>query len=313
MKIFLSIFLITAALLTSAYFIFRTEHETLDDDARASAPGQFIRLSKGMVHYQLGGNPDEPLIVLVHGFSTPSYIWDPTFQTLIDSGFSVLRFDLYGRGYSDRPVVDYNIDLFVNQLGELLEKLEITQPVHLVGLSMGGPIVAEYADRHPESLRSLTLIDPLVTNMFASDTFPLTLPGVGEYLMAVVMEPFYLPHSQSGDLVHPENYPDWENQYKVQTRYKGFGQAILSTMRCIAKEDILAIFDWLGKKDLPILIFYGKEDKTISNKDIDLLLELVPEHQFHEIQDTGHIPNYEKPETINPIIISFFANYNKAN
>jgi pimeloyl-ACP methyl ester carboxylesterase len=307
MKIFLSILLITAALLTLAYFFFRTEHDTLDDDARASAPGQFIRLSDGMVHYQLSGNPDEPLVVLVHGFSTPSYIWDPTYQTLINSGFSVLRFDLYGRGYSDRPELDYNLDLFVNQLDELLDKLEITQPIHLVGLSMGGPIVAEYTNRHPETLRSLTLIDPLVTNMFASGTFPLTLPGVGEYLMAVIMEPFYLPHSQSGDLVHPENYPDWESQYKVQTRYKGFGQAILSTMRCIAKDDTLAIYERLSKKGLPVLIFRGKEDQTISLQDINLLREMVPEHQFHEIEGAGHIPHYEQPQVVNPLLADFFA------
>jgi pimeloyl-ACP methyl ester carboxylesterase len=306
MKIFFSVLLITAALLTSAYFIFRTEHEILDDEARASAPGQFIQLSNGMVHYQLGGNSAAPLVVLVHGFSTPSYIWDPTYQALIDAGFRVLRFDLYGRGYSARPELDYTLDLFINQVNELLDKLEITQPVHLVGLSMGGPIAAEFANQHPDSIRSLTLVDPLVTNMFASDTFPLTLPGIGEYLMAVVMEPFYLPHAQSGDLVHPENYPDWENQYKIQTHYKGFGRAVLSTMRCIAKEDTLAIYERLGEKDLPVLIFHGKEDQTISNADIDLLLEMVPEHQFHEIEGAGHIPHYEKPEVVNPLLIQFF-------
>ncbi len=307
MKIFLSILLIIAALLTLAYFIFRTEHKTLDDDARATAPGQFIRLSNGMVHYQLGGNSAAPLVVLVHGFSTPSYIWDPTYQALIDAGFSVLRFDLYGRGYSDRPELDYNLDLFVNQVDELLDKLEIAQPVHLVGLSMGGPIAAEFANQHPDSIRSLTLIDPLVTNMFASDTLPLTLPGIGEYLMAVVMEPFYLPHAQSGDLVHPENYPDWEGQYKVQTRYKGFGRAVLSTMRCFGKEDTLAIYQKLGEKDLPVLIFHGREDQTISSADITLLLELVPEHQFHEIEGAGHIPHYEQPQVVNPLLVDFFT------
>jgi pimeloyl-ACP methyl ester carboxylesterase len=307
MKIFLIILLITTALLTSAYFIFRTEHKTLDDEARASAPGQFARLSNGMVHYQLGGNSAAPLVVLVHGFSTPSYIWNPTYQSLIDAGFRVLRFDLYGRGYSDRPELDYNLDLFVNQVDELMDKLEIAQPVHLVGLSMGGPIAAEFANQHPDSIRSLTLIDPLVTNMFASDTFPLTLPGIGEYLMAVVMEPFYLPHAQSGDLVHPENYPDWESQYKIQTRYKGFGRAVLSTMRCIAKEDTLAIYERLGKKGLPILIFHGKEDQTISSADIELLLKLVPEHQFHQIDDAGHIPHYEQPDVVNPLLVDFFT------
>ena len=307
MKTFLCILIIAAALLTAAYLLFRTERKDLDDEARASAPGQFIQLSNGQVHYELGGNPADPLVVLVHGFSTPSYIWDPTYQALIDAGFRVLRFDLYGRGYSDRPELDYNLDLFVNQLNELLDKLEITQSIHLVGLSMGGPIAAEFANRHPESLRSLTLIDPLVTNMFATDTFPLTLPGIGEYLMAVVMEPFYLPHSQSGDLVHPENFPDWESQYKVQTRYKGFGQAVLSTMRCFGKDDTLAIYQRLGEKNLPVLIFRGKEDQTISLEDINLLREMVPEHQFHEIEGAGHIPHYEQPQVVNPLLADFFA------
>ena len=306
MKLFLSVLLITTALLASAYFILRTEHKTLDDEARASAPGQFIRLNNGMVHYQLGGNSAAPLVLLVHGFSTPSYIWDPTYQALIDAGFRVLRFDLYGRGYSDRPNLDYNLDLFVNQVDELLKNLEISQPVHLVGLSMGGPIAAEFANRHPDSIRSLTLIDPLVTNMFATDTFPLTLPGIGEYLMAVVMEPFYLPHAQSGDMVHPENFPGWESLYKIQTQYKGFGKAILSTMRCFGKEDTLAIYQRLSEKNLPVLIFHGKEDQTISNAEIDLLLEMVPKHQFHEIANAGHIPHYEQPEVVNPLLVEFF-------
>ena len=306
MKTFLCILIITAALLTTAYLIFRTERKDLDDEARASAPGQFIQLKDGLVHYELGGNPADPLVVLVHGFSTPGYTWDPTFQPLIDAGFRVLRFDLYGRGFSDRPETDYNIDLFVSQLEGLLDKLEISQPIHLVGLSMSGPITAEYANRHPESIRTLTLVDPLVTNMFASDTFPLTLPGIGEYLMAVVMEPFYLPQSQNGDLVHPENFPDWAAQYKVQTQYKGFGRAILSTMRGIAKEDTLAIYKELAGKGVPILIIRGKEDQTISLEDINLLREMIPDHEFQAIEDAGHIPHYEHPEVVNPLLVQFF-------
>ncbi len=310
MKIFLSILIIAAAVLSAAYLLFRTERETLDDEARASADGDFIQLAHGKTYYQLGGNPANPLVVLVHGFSTPSYIWDPTYQALIDAGYRVLRFDLYGRGYSDRPELDYYLDVFVNQLDDLLNKLEIAQTFHLVGLSMGGPITAEYANRHPENIRSLTLIDPLVSNMFASDTFPLTLPGIGEYLMAVVMEPFYLPKAQGGDLVHPENFPGWVDQYRTQTRYKGFGRAILSTMRCIAREDTLAIYERLGQKDLPVQVFHGKEDQTISSADIDLLLKLVPQHQFHPIEDAGHIPHYEHPEVVNPLLADFFAQNN---
>lgn len=306
MKTFLSILFITAALLTAAYFIFRTERKVLDDEARASATGQFIQLNDGLVHYELGGDLSDPLVVLVHGFSAPAYTWDPNFQPLIDAGFSVLRFDIYGRGYSDRPDTNYTLDLFVNQLEDLLQKLEIDQPIHLLGLSMGGPITAEYANRHPDSIRSLTLVDPLVVNMFQTDTFPLTLPGIGEYLMAVVMEPFYLPKSQSGDMVHPENFPDWEAKYKVQTQYEGFGRAILSTMRELAKIETLTIYEALAEKDLPTLVIRGKEDQTISAEHINLLLDMLPNEQFNEIEDAGHVPHYEQPQVVNAILINFF-------
>lgn len=307
MKTILTILLIATSVLTSAYLVLHTERKELDEAARLSSGGQFIQLRQGMVHYELVGEPDAPLVVLVHGFSTPAYIWDPTFQALTQAGFQVLRFDLYGRGYSDRPDVEYDLDLFVGQLEDLLDSLEASQPIHLLGLSMGGPISAAYADRHPENIRSLTLIDPLVTNQFQTSIFPLNFPGIGEYLMAVVMEPFYLPNAQSGDLVHPENFPDWEDYYKVQTSYKGFGRAILSTMRSFAKLDTLGMYQDLAEKGLPTLILRGALDETIPAADIEILQSLIPHAQFQEIPEAGHIPHYEQPEAVNPIILSFLS------
>ncbi len=307
MKTILTILLVISSLLTCAYLIFRTERKELDEEARLAASGQFIQLEQGVVHYELGGEAGQPLVVLVHGFSTPAYIWDPTFQALTQAGFQVLRFDLYGRGYSDRPDVEYNLDLFIGQLEDLLDSLEASQPIHLVGLSMGGPISATYANRHPENIRSLTLIDPLVTNQFQTSIFPLNFPGIGEYLMAVVMEPFYLPKAQSGDLVHPENFPDWEDKYKVQTRYKGFGRAILSTMRNFAKLDTLGMYEGLAEEELPTLILRSALDETIPAADIEILRALIPHAQFQEIPDAGHIPHYEQPEAVNPIILSFLS------
>lgn len=313
MKIFLSVLLILTSLLVAAYLIVRTERETLNDKVRATASGKFIRLKNGLVHYELGGDKNNPLVVLVHGFSTPAYTWDPNFQTLIDAGFSVLRFDLYGRGYSDRPNTAYDLSLFVSQLEQLLDALQVDQPVHLLGLSMGGPIVTEYANHHTESIQSLVLMDPLVTNMFTSAVFPLNLPGIGEYLMAVVMEPFVLPQSQSGDLVHPENFPEWEDKYREQIQYKGFGRAILSTMRNLAKLDTLKLYENLAKKELPTLIIWGKQDQTISAEDITLLREMLPKHQSEPIDDAGHIPHYEQPQDVNKVLINYFRSNNSNN
>ena len=66
--------------------------------------------------------------------------------------------------------------------------LEIEDPIHLVGLSMGGPIVTRYANKHPELVKSITFIAPEIIQVTRQQIFPMNLPGVGEYIMAVVME-----------------------------------------------------------------------------------------------------------------------------
>ena len=98
-------------------FPYLGETEELNEATRASAPGSFVQLSDGCTHYELGnsllpagapfgdnkGKGVRAPVVLVHGFSVPYFIWDPTFEFLTKSGFRVLRYDLFGRGYSDRP------------------------------------------------------------------------------------------------------------------------------------------------------------------------------------------------------------------
>jgi len=87
----------------------------------ATAPAQFVELSKGFVRYELSGPTDAQMVVLIPGFSAPYYVWDPTVEFLTKAGFRTLRFDLYGRGWSDRPKIRYELDLYVSQLEELLD------------------------------------------------------------------------------------------------------------------------------------------------------------------------------------------------
>src|SRR5512143_396463 len=116
----------------------RTETKELNDDTRRLTGGSFVPLSDGVTHYELSNNTREQTVVLVHGFSVPYFIFDPTFHFLSQHGFRVLRYDLFGRGFSDRPDTKYNIDLFVRQLTELLDALRLSPPLNLIGLSMGG-------------------------------------------------------------------------------------------------------------------------------------------------------------------------------
>ena len=152
------------------------ERKDLDQHARDLLGGSYLRLSQGVVHYELDGPVHGETLVLVHGFSVPGYIWDNTFRYFTDAGYRVLRFDLYGRGYSDRPDVAYDGALFVQQLHELVTALELPQPFNLVGLSMGGPIAARYAHEHAPSVRRLALVAPLTVVPTTAQVRPLTRP-----------------------------------------------------------------------------------------------------------------------------------------
>jgi pimeloyl-ACP methyl ester carboxylesterase len=233
-----------------------TEGHDLDDQARSQAPGSFVELTHGQVHYELAGAEDGSFVVLVHGFSVPYFVWDPTFEKLVAEGFRVLRYDLYGRGYSDRPDVAYDRKLYVGQLHDLLHALGIDSPVDLVGLSMGGPVIASFTDSYPHRVSRLIFVDPFVGPV---DAGVLTVPGLGEYL-AVVFVARTLPERLAEDFYSPDKVPDWEGRFRVQMRYRGFRRALLRSLREFMAEDFSVLFAEVGGLGKPTLLFWGRHD-----------------------------------------------------
>ena len=306
-KWIVSLFLVLIIGMGGFYFLVNVERETLGEEAKKAAPGEFITLSMGEVHYQLSGAGDAPVVVLVHGFSVPSYVWNPTVSALEEAGYQVLVFDLYGRGYSERVAGVYDIDLFTHQLELLLESLGIVEPVVVGGLSMGGPIAARFAQLHPEQVSSVILISPEVFQPTVKDFFPLNIPYVGEYLMGAVMEPFLLPKLQAADFFHPERYPDWEDRYRIQLQYKGTGRALLSTIRSLADHDPANEYRALQETNLPVLLLWGEADQTIGWDQIETLKGLLPVMRIEIIPEAGHLPQYEQPGIVNPAIIEFMG------
>lgn len=81
----------------------KLEGLTINTATRNTLQSSFFDLTSGTTNYELSNPGGKNLVILVHGFSTPYYIWDPTFKALTSAKFSVLRYDLLGRGISDRP------------------------------------------------------------------------------------------------------------------------------------------------------------------------------------------------------------------
>lgn len=292
----------------------RGETKELNDAARSSVSGSFVQLPDGITHYELGGNDLGEHVVLIHGFSVPYFIYDPTFDFLTQSGFRVLRYDLFGRGFSDRPRARYNLDFFVNQLADLLDALRFASTVlsagsrrlNLIGLSMGGPIASAFAVRYPERVDKLVLIDPIGAKpiTFSPMLKAAKIPFVAEAVLSVAGGDA-LVKSVAGDFFDPTLVDHFIEQYKVQMQYKGFIRAILSTLRNNMLGEFMNVYKGLGTMDKQILLFWGRKDNTVPFEHSNILRAILPNSEFHAIENCGHIPHYEKPEEVNPILLEF--------
>lgn len=107
------------------------------------------------------GRPPAATAVLLHGLLTDSLAsyYFTVAHGLTAAGTDVVMYDLRGHGRSERPAAGYHLDAFVTDLERLLDRLEITGPVHLVGNSFGGTIAFGYTVRHPGRVAGLSVIE----------------------------------------------------------------------------------------------------------------------------------------------------------
>ncbi len=294
---------VLVAALVALYTRLDPEKLDLDDSARRATPGQFVRLTDGYTHYEIAGPPTGHVVVLAAGFSVPYYIWDPTFKALTDAGFRVLRYDYYGRGFSDRPDVPYTQGLYVRQLTELLDALQITDSIDLVGLSLGGAIVTSFADVFPNRARSLIYMDPSFRTPGSLPPFA-GVPFVWNVVAAVGAERGWADE-QPGDFLHRERFPDWADRYRVQMQYRGFRRARLSELVANASADQREELERVGTHPRLVLVIWGKQNPSMPFESSGPLLETMPRARLVAVEDSGHLPQWEQPAITQSAIVEF--------
>ncbi len=165
-KIAFIIVVVLIAIIAAIYPLSNVEKITTDNTFRQKAGGDYIQLSNGYTHYQSNNKDQNKTVLLVHGFSVAMYDWDEQYQFLSDRDFNVIRYDHFGRGFSDRPKENYSQKFYCKQINELMDALKITSPFHIIGHSMGGGIVAAYTADNPDP--NLELISFLLGSSFSS-------------------------------------------------------------------------------------------------------------------------------------------------
>ena len=284
------------------------ETQNLTDEIRSGQPGEIAQLSDGSVYYRLEGIEDGELVVLIHGMSIPSFVWDPTWEMLVEEGFRVLRYDLFGRGYSDRPKVNYSIDFYVRQLFELLEALELSgKKINLIGFSLGAAICSAFTFEYADLVKKLCLIDPV---------HPVDMPAAPGKIWKALLRFKFLTVSLDQKVIDGlpnnfyryEDFPDFEEQFCEQLQFKGFAQAITSTLMDFDYSSLPEIYQHVGQLGIPSCLFWGEEDLLADFETSAEIRKLIPAVQFHPIAEAGHLSHYERPDLVNSLLLEFLQN-----
>lgn len=292
-------------LLWCHYVWLRVGKPQMNDEARTKFGKKSISLSAGKTAFEYSEG-DSPAVVLVHGFSIPAAIWDNTYRALVSQGVRVLRYDLYGRGFSDRPAVKYNADLFVQQLKELTDELIGSEKFVVCGLSMGGAIAVAFADRYPQRVDKLILVDPA--------GFPMPLPAsaklvkfpvIGDYAGRVLARRAMvkgLPQNFTGSVP-----PAVEAAALIQTEFAGYDDATVSTLRHMNLTDMKSTYESVGRRKIKTLLLWGKHDQVVPFAHAESVRAAIPGAKFIAFSKSGHIPTVDEKEKANRAILSFLG------
>ena len=301
----MNILLITLSLILFTLFIiyFYFALRLIDpNEIRIPESGNLANLKNGKLYYRWFSPETEngQILVLVHGFSTPSVVWEGLLSYLLEEGFKVLVYDHYGRGYSSRPKVKYTKDLFVDSLDELIEHQQINQKINLVGYSMGGPIVAGFAEKHIEKVRSVSFIAPAGYMSLSVPWYQklfyrfLTMPMIRQFIGVVAPSIFYGGNATlTLSTLEDEKHVPQERLneiYREQMKYEGFTRSLLSTIKNFNLFQDKSSFKDIGNSEIPCSVIWGTSDETVSfdgyeemQKDFDNLFSTVIENGFHDI------------------------------
>jgi pimeloyl-ACP methyl ester carboxylesterase len=275
---------------------------------QSRAPGRIADLPKGRTHYQWHGPEDGPVAVCIHGLSSPSYIYAGTARALAALGYRTLTYDLYGRGFSDRPRGRQTVDFFLRQLRDLLADQNVSGPLTVVGYSMGGALATAFAAEEGKNIRALVLMAPAGLEPVYQDLRGKlwTAPLIGDWLMPVAGG-WALRRELAMDIDQTTIIPDLYDRLAAETGTRGYLPALLSSRRHVLARTLEEDHRAIAGYETPLLAIWGREDMIIPLTAMARLSELNPAAHHVDISGATHSFPQTHPRAVADALKTFLA------
>jgi len=279
----------------------RWNSQPLDIWRAKYAKGKFIDLEGHSTHYIEKG--DGPSVILVHGWFHDSQMWNRNID-LLASRFRVYAVDLWGFGYSTREAMDWGYPLYADQLIKFMNALDIRK-ASLVGQSMGAGASILFCIKQQERVDKLVLVSPA--------GLPNPSPFIDEVVMQRCLKELLLNRDGSRKLMLKTMFIYDEKcvadgYFEKLTRFhkiEGTNEVLVGSLRNDFFDRLLFEIDRLGKMDVPILIIWGRHDKSVNLELGEKMHGMLKGSRLEIIEDSAHCANYEQPDKFNEIVMRF--------
>jgi pimeloyl-ACP methyl ester carboxylesterase len=297
-RIFLVVLLLIAAALAVNTVV--TGNET--GSAHPRGGGQLMRLPGGDLNVWTDGNQGDPGIVLLHCFTCSITWWEGVARDLaVDH--RVVRIDLLGHGGSDKPEEGYSMENQARLVEQALERLGVRRAT-VAGHSMGGAVATALAQRAPDRVARVVIVDSNPTN----DTGKLPLvarigfwPVIGEAANRLV--PDAVVEDQLGEAFAPGfDTPSYAVDDFRELTYSAYKKSA-SEGRDFRDERSLT--RRLAAAGRPVMAVFGSEDQIVDAPGALAEFRKLPGAEVRELAGIGHSPPVERPRQLARLIRAF--------
>ena len=288
--------------LVTLYQYFNDDNSALES-ARVASGSALIESDVGVTRYKVFGERNIPTIILIHSFNGFMESWNPNINALVNAGYRVVAYDLFGRGLSDRPPLNYDLSLFRNQLDAVLKTVG-AKNVHLVGSSFGCVIASDYANHYSQSVESLTMVGPAGWPQEGGSIPLLGIPVVSEFVFHYFGKQILRPVVDAY-LFNPSEHSEVVQEWDRFASYPGYTRSALSTLKHSPVLNYIEGWKQLESLNKPTLFIWGKQDVSFPFSNTKLLRELIPHAKIVGIDDAAHWVNIEQAALVNSEIIEF--------
>ncbi len=251
--------------------------------------GRIVDLPGGDLQVRERGPATAPAILLVHCYTCSMRYWERV-EPLLARDRRVISVDLLGHGGSEKPDDGYSIEHQADTIAQALDAIGAPR-VLAVGQSLGGPVVTALAERHPDRVRGLVVMDSASRDEFVE--LPVTAeiartPVIGPAVKQVVpdgviREQLSKAFAEGFDV--PQAFVDDVTDMTFTAFRESDGRDYRDRKR---------LDDRIAATGLPVTVVFGAEDRIVDPRSADDYRD-VPGAKVVVLPGVGHTPQVERP------------------